>query len=425
MVTFDPYTAVTSPAVWESLPQWDDVPELADRSDDLVVFSAHPDDETLGVGGLLARAAARNASASVVVATASDPDRLGELAAALDALGFPRETGDARIRPLGLPDGALKHSTLELRAAIRRELDAAPGIPVTRLVLAPWTGDRHGDHRALGREVVAAARERGERVLLYPVWLWQWGTPDDVPWRRTVRVPLEPAERARKQDALARFVTQLRSPAHPDGVLDRGFVERAGTGQEVLFEPPPAADDHFERMHSERDDPWRVRTRWYERRRRAVLTASLPRERYARGLELGCSIGETTAVLADRCDVLTAVDGSAAAVEAAARLLHDRPTVTVEQRRIPDEWPDGADGADLVVVSELAYYFAEPEWDAVTDRILGSLRAGGDVVLCHWTGDADDFAQTAESAHARFIERSGMRPVVRHIDEEFVLEVLR
>ncbi|MGH1548047.1 class I SAM-dependent methyltransferase [Leifsonia poae] len=132
-------------------------------------------------------------------------------------------------------------------------------------------------------------------------------------------------------------------------------------------------------------------------------------------------MGETTALLADRCDELIAVDGSAAAVETAAERVRDRPHVTVERMRVPDEWPPGR--ADLVVVSELAYYLPEDEWDAVIDRIHASLRPGGEVLLCHWTGDADDFAQSGASAHARFRERSPLSPVVLHQDAEFVLEV--
>lgn len=423
-MSFDPRTAVTSPDAWEALDVWSDVPAFDHRPDELIVFSAHPDDETLGVGGLLARAAADGIPVRVVVAAACDPGRMDELDTALASLGLPTAPAATPLA-LGLPDGALKRHADDLRTAIAEILDT-PSDAGNRLVLAPWTGDRHGDHRTLGREVVAAARERGLRVLLYPVWLWQWGTPADVPWRRVREVVLDAGERSNKRTALAAFASQLRTSHNPDGVLEPGFVERAADGREVVIEPPEPADQHFERMHHERDDPWRVRTRWYERRRRAVLAASLPRERYVHAVELGCSIGETTSVLADRCDELIAVDGSASAVEAAAERLRDRPNVVVERMRVPQEWPVPADhDTDLVIVSELAYYLAEDEWDAVIDHIVGSLAEGGEVLLCHWTGDSDDFAQSGEAAHARFRERSGLRPVVVHRDEEFVLEVLR
>ncbi|MDN4614616.1 bifunctional PIG-L family deacetylase/class I SAM-dependent methyltransferase [Leifsonia sp. F6_8S_P_1B] len=419
MVSFDPFTAVTAPGDWEDRPEWEAVPAfdpdgLPPR---LIMFSAHPDDETLGAGGLLAIAADRGVEVTVVAATSDDPARLDELAEALAVLGLP----DARVVPLHLPDGALKHHADTLHAAIARVLDAAPG---PRLLLAPWPGDRHGDHRTLGREVARAAEERGETVLSYPVWLWQWGRPDDVPWQRLRAVELTPAQRRRKREALRSFTSQLRSPANPAGVLAEGFVQRAAEGREALILAERAAlDEHFERLHREREDPWSVRSRWYERRKRALIAAVLPRERYGRAFEVGCSVGELTAVLAERCDALLAVDASAAAVETAARRVASFPQAVVERARVPRDWPEGP--FDLVLVSEVAYYLAADEWRDAVDRCVASLAPGGEVVLCHWTGHADDFAQSGVEAHRVFRERSGLEVVVEHRDEGFLLEVLR
>src|SRR5690625_87982 len=64
---------------------------------------------------------------------------------------------------------------------------------------------------------------------------------------------------------------------------------------------------YFERLYQS-TDLWGYRTRWYEQRKRALLLAMLHRPRYRRGLELGCSIGETTAALSSRCAELVATD---------------------------------------------------------------------------------------------------------------------
>ena len=70
------------------------------------------------------------------------------------------------------------------------------------------------------------------------------------------------------------------------------------------------ARQHFEQMYQADPDPWQVASRWYERRKRDLLLAALPRERYAHGFEPGCGNGETTQRLLQRCERLCAVDFS-------------------------------------------------------------------------------------------------------------------
>ncbi|GAA4139634.1 bifunctional PIG-L family deacetylase/class I SAM-dependent methyltransferase [Leifsonia shinshuensis] len=419
MVTFDPLVAATPAAVWEDPLLWASVPsrtrEWLAGFTRIVVFSAHPDDETLGVGGLLVLAGELGIDVSVIVATSERDERLVELTAALSRLG---STTDLTV--LGLTDGALKNEASLLRDGVDLALASRRGD--TTLVLAPWPGDRHGDHRTLGREVAAACAVHGDRLLLYPIWLWQWGSPEDLPWGRASEVELTASARERKRAALSAFTSQLHTAANPDGVLTREFVERAVHGREVLFEPEESAiGDHFEALHRVSADPWAVRTRWYERRKRELTCAVLPKERYARGFEIGCSNGEMSALLAARCETLLSVDGAPTAVALATERTRAAANVTVKRMHVPEEWPDGS--FDLVVVSEVAYYLAPDQWAVAIDRILGSLADGGQVVLCHWTGHADDFAQSGWDAHAAFANRSGLRVLVQHHDEDFLLEV--
>ena len=65
-------------------------------------------------------------------------------------------------------------------------------------------------------------------------------------------------------------------------------------------------DDVLDRVHRDDPDPWQVDSP-YERRKRAVTLASLPRERYADALEVGCSVGALAVDLATRCDRLLAI----------------------------------------------------------------------------------------------------------------------
>ena len=75
-------------------------------------------------------------------------------------------------------------------------------------------------------------------------------------------------------------------------------------------------DAYFDEMYAGGDDPWQLSTRWYEQRKYAITLAMLPRRRYRHAFEPGCSIGTLTALLAQRCDRVTAVDVAEAAVQA-------------------------------------------------------------------------------------------------------------
>jgi LmbE family N-acetylglucosaminyl deacetylase len=435
VVSFDASVAVTRADEWASNPRWGDVetfrPAELEAAGELIVFSAHPDDETLGAGGLIALAGLARVATRVIVATGDDPRRRREVVDATAILN-----PDARVTFLGFPDGELKHFATALADDIDGVLEGA-NVPHP-LVVGTWSGDRHGDHRTLGDTLASVAQRRGVEAMFYPIWLWQWGRPDDVPWSSVQTVPMDEAIRARKNQAIAIFRSQLRA-VDAGGVLTEEFVRNAREGREVLIRSSPNGDavsptaepaqnvidhrafEHFERLHHDSDDPWSVRTRWYERRKRAVTLASIPREHVRSALEVGCSVGELSAALAERSGRLTAIDASASAVVSASARLAGFPNAVARQLCVPQQWPEGE--FDLVVLSEVAYYFRPDVWTAVIERCLSSSSDDGMVLLCHWRALEPDFLQSAEAAHSRFAEVSGMKRSVVHHDESFDLEV--
>ena len=183
-------------------------------------------------------------------------------------------------------------------------------------------------------------------------------------------------------------------------------------------------NEHFEALYAADDDPWSVRAAWYERRKRALLLASLGRARYRHAFEPGCGNGEMSAALAARCDRLLACDGAASAVAAARRRLAgvDTGAVRIEQRSLPAQWPEG-ERFDLVVVSELAYYFDGAVLAGLMAKARGILDPGGELVLCHYLHDFDDRVSGTAHAHALAGALPGMRRIVHHLDQDFLLEV--
>ena len=177
---------------------------------------------------------------------------------------------------------------------------------------------------------------------------------------------------------------------------------------------------YFEMMYEQDPDPWQFESSWYERRKYALTMAALPDQRYHSCFEPGCSVGVLSQLLADRCDRLLSTDLLPAPLEAASRRLESSPGAHVELRAIPEDWPDVM--FDLVVLSELAYYFDRPTLTEVTARTVGGLTPGGSVVAAHWRGTTD-YPLSGDEAHTVIGEHPGLTRIVQHVEEQFILEV--
>ncbi|GAA1755614.1 PIG-L family deacetylase [Streptomonospora arabica] len=239
-------TEGTGEAVWQAWPGLDrPAPLDLSAAAGVVVVAPHPDDEVLGVGGMLARLAEQGARVRVVAVTDGEgshpgsptlsPARLAERrweerARALRCLGAE----GAEVVRLGLPDGGTG-SARDALAGRLRELCA--GFDVCA---APWPGDLHPDHDAAGRAALDAGAAIGMRPLLYPVWMWHWAYPGHpgVPWRRARRIDLPPRIRRRKVAALECFTTQI-APLGADpadaAVLKPGMLGHFGRDRELVF----------------------------------------------------------------------------------------------------------------------------------------------------------------------------------------------
>ena len=233
----------TAEEEWRSWPLLHELPVLdISQCPGVVVVAAHPDDEVLGAGGLLAMLAASRARLRLIAITdgeASHPGldraaavrlaetRVAETSAALRRLGAPAE-----IVRLKIPDTGVARREPEVRAALSK---LVPGFP---LCLAPWEGDLHADHEAAGRAARDACAAAGVRLLRYPIWTWHWAHPRDprVPWEHAIRVPLSAAVAWRKRAAIGCFTSQLRprGPQRPP-VLPPGMIAHFARDQEVLI----------------------------------------------------------------------------------------------------------------------------------------------------------------------------------------------
>ncbi|MFJ3914230.1 PIG-L deacetylase family protein [Streptomyces vinaceus] len=134
---------------------------------------AHPDDESLLAGGVLAQHAAAGARTAVVTATwTADSHRAPELAEALEVLGAgaPRLLGYADARnPASAPGGAARLVDAPLDEAVGRLVghirEVRPDVVVGHDALGQLTG--HPDHRR-AHQLTLLAVEAAGLPHLYP-----------------------------------------------------------------------------------------------------------------------------------------------------------------------------------------------------------------------------------------------------------------
>jgi len=199
----------------------------------------------------------------------------------------------------------------------------------------------------------------------------------------------------------------LRSALLPDAVTDQ----------------PPVAPEHFDRLYANDPDPWKFATSDYERDKYAATLAALPRPRYARALEVGCSIGVLTWQLAARCNEILAVDVAEAALQNAAARCEDLPGVRFARMVVPQDWPEG--GFDLILFSEVLYYLSGAGRLAAARLSLQSLMPGGTIILVNWHGPTDGDCNGDEAAE-QFIATCApaLRPIMQQRAEKYRIDVL-
>ncbi|MDX6260223.1 MAG: hypothetical protein QOH84_1911 [Kribbellaceae bacterium] len=394
----------------------------------VIVVAAHPDDETLGAGGVAQVLHAAGADVSLIVASdgeaafpALNPaeraqlaaTRRDELTAAVVALGLD----PGAVQLLGLPDSGIADHEDELTKQLEVLLRDADS------VIVPWPGDPHPDHAAVGRAGLAAAPVQAHRWS-YPIWAWHWLDTDapDIPWRHAAICPLAEDQQLRKQEAISTFESQLTSgPYGEDPIVDGAMLTHFDRPFEVLFREPPTASAPIERfagLYATQPDPWHTTDSWYERRKRAVILACLPAERYRRTLEPACGIGELTRQLTARSDEVIAFDPVEDAV------LRAKTAAPLAQLSV-DALPCTATGqpVDLIVLSEILYYLSDDDLQASLTNLLRLLEPGGHLVAAHWRPWAPEGPRDAAGAHQALRDRPELEQLIEHIDEEFLVHV--
>ncbi|MEO6885008.1 MAG: SAM-dependent methyltransferase [Jatrophihabitantaceae bacterium] len=184
---------------------------------------------------------------------------------------------------------------------------------------------------------------------------------------------------------------------------------------------PSLPAEYFNNLYADSDDPWQISTGWYEQRKRALVMASLPREHYRLGFEPGCSNGDLTVLLADRCDRFVAWDVAEAAVARARQRSANQPSVEIRRGALPDDWP--AEQADLIVLSETGYYLDATDLECAIDRAADLLVPGGTLVAVHWRHPATDYPLRGDQVHEHIGAHDALAHLGGYHDADFLLDI--
>jgi LmbE family N-acetylglucosaminyl deacetylase len=216
----------------------------------ILVLAPHPDDETLGCGGLIAEACAAQIHVWVFILTdgagshprsiSHPPKRLKlirqeETRRALSILGLPSE----RVVFLDYSDGAAPAGRTQLRDAVQR-LSALARDRGIKTICATWKHDPHPDHKATYRIARLTAANIGARLLCYPIWLWSLPDKTRLPASHITGYRVDISKHLEsKKAAIACHVSQTTrlitdDPQHVP--LSEAFLQSFKQRYEVLIE---------------------------------------------------------------------------------------------------------------------------------------------------------------------------------------------
>lgn len=396
-----------------------------------LILSPHPDDESLGCGGMIALLRKNGVPVHVAFITdgaASHPNSLQFPPHKLAALR--KQEATTACKALGIDadalyffeqaDGKLSGSLTEKSAILAEKLAKIIEKWKFKSIFVPYKNDAHADHKATWKLAQLAVQQSNHKPTLveYPIWLWKNGKQGDYPNASEYnffRLNIIEVQ-ARKERAIAAHKSQVTRfiDDDPEGFcLTPELLEPFLGPEEYFFFPKKAAahsltKDYFDILYQQQPDPWNFEQSTYEnekyRETLKVLDAL-----YGSALEIGCSVGVLTHKLAERCAKLLAVDISEKPLKIAEKRCENQPQVTFKALDISKEFPSNA--YDLILISEVGYYLTEQKLLKLYQNCQKSLNNQGQILLVHWTGFVEEYPLSGREVHKLFEKYNSENPV--------------
>lgn len=178
--------------------------------------------------------------------------------------------------------------------------------------------------------------------------------------------------------------------------------------------------EFFEEKYRANRDPWKFASSPYELNRYDQIMRLLGNRTFDHGFEPGCSIGVLTERLAGPCRALFAMDISPTAVAMARLRCEGYPNVTIIEGDLPDDLP--RETFDLIVFSEIGYYFERGVLGEIRDLLTDRLTQQGVLVGAHWLGKSADHPLTGDEVHNVLRLSNSLRMTASRRHDGFLLE---
>lgn len=412
----------------------------------LLILAPHPDDESLGCGGLIALLKEAGSSVSIIFVTSGSashtsksfpPTTLSKIRES-EAVRACSELGVhiSALRFLRAPDSKLSGlQGKDMDIIIQNIVEEFEKGDFSSIAL-PWRRDPHPDHRmvnAIG-ELAIKKLQANVTKFEYPIWLWKNG--DETDW------PLEGETIACRLDITSVFYKKWRAVERhrsqlgkiisddPNGFeLTEELLEPFKTDTEYFFvtrrELKTLDSGYFEKLYSRQVDPWNFRNSDYEQRKYRRSIQVLGHRNFKCGLELGCSIGIQTGMLSQICDKLIAVDISEVAVGEAKKNCPGKSNITFRTMDVVRKFPIGK--YDLVTCCEIGYYLEMEHLKKLFLNISEAMLPNGKLLLVHWTPLVPDYPLSGDEVHdyfSLFAGRTGLfQEIVQERQENYRLQV--
>tara|TARA_R110002020_G_scaffold396182_2_gene606173 strand:- start:315 stop:1661 length:1347 start_codon:yes stop_codon:yes gene_type:complete len=407
-----------------------------------LIIAPHPDDESLGCGGMIALLRQKDVAVYVVFVTSGSashpnskefpPERLAkvredEAVEACKILGVKK----SNVIFLKEQDAGLPNMDKDYKLKLQEKIAALITKNSIQTVFIPWRRDKHGDHEAASAISIDAALSlpKSPQIVEYPIWLWKQGNPSDWPIEDEVhpfRLYINEV-RDLKSKAIYAHKSQTTHMIidDPEGfILTHDLLTPfMGDYEYYFFKPETESStlqrDYFDQLYSNNEDPWKFASSDYEKSKYEKSISVLNKEKFESGFEIGCSIGVFTKMLAKKCNKLLAVDISPIPLEEARKRCKDLPQVTFETLDISKNFPQQS--FDLITLCEVGYYLNESALIDLFHKIDDHLEAGGSFLMVHWTSYVSDYPLTGSQVHRIFkkhFEKNDLYNLIKKYDHE-------